>query len=166
MGTSLDFNKLVNVPVEGIRLLDTVCLSLGKRRRVPFAVVWSQPGVVCSEKVTFDPLTGWPIDLFKKEPLKGQFQGPPTYTHQVWRRSVKGPRRSRGTNKQTDKRCSNYSMMPLLYYLIIWRRGRGVVTKWLIKLKLHTVYSRFLAHPPTTKKNPTLRVSLLCTFYS
>ena len=31
--------------------------------------------------------------------------------HQVWRRSVKGPRRSRGTNRQTDKRCSIYSMM-------------------------------------------------------
>ena len=44
---------LVNIPVEGIRLLDAVCLLLG----TPFAVVWSQPGVVCSEKVTFDPLT-------------------------------------------------------------------------------------------------------------
>ena len=48
---------LVNIPVEGIRLLDAVCLLLGKRRRVPFAAVWSQPGVVCSEKVMFDPLT-------------------------------------------------------------------------------------------------------------
>ena len=46
---------LVNIPVEGIRLLDAAVLS--KRRRVPFAAVWSQPGVVCSEKVTFDPLT-------------------------------------------------------------------------------------------------------------
>ena len=45
---------LVNTPVEGIRLLDTV---VDKRRRVPFAAVWSQPGVVCSEKVTFDPLS-------------------------------------------------------------------------------------------------------------
>ena len=51
------FPKLVNIPVEGIRLLDAVCLLLGKRRRVPFAAVWSQPGVVCSEKVTFDLLT-------------------------------------------------------------------------------------------------------------
>ena len=51
---------LVNIPVEGIRLLDAVCLLLGKRRRArqkTFAAVWSQPDVVCSEKVTFDPLT-------------------------------------------------------------------------------------------------------------
>ena len=58
---------LVNIPVEGIRLLDAMCLLLG----TPFAAVWSQPGVVCSEKVTFDPLTRWPVELFKKEPLKG-----------------------------------------------------------------------------------------------
>ena len=48
---------LVNIPVEGIRLLGAVCLLLGKRCHVPFAAVWSQPGVVCSEKVMFDPLT-------------------------------------------------------------------------------------------------------------
>ena len=54
---------LVNIPIEGIRLLDAMCLLLGKdavlgkRRCVPFAAVWSQPGVICSEKVTFDPLT-------------------------------------------------------------------------------------------------------------
>ena len=33
--------------------IDVVCLLLDK----PFAAVWSQPGVVCSKKVTFDPLT-------------------------------------------------------------------------------------------------------------
>ena len=47
------FYQLVNIPVEGIRLLDAVCLLLGTH----FAAVWSQPGVVCSEKGTFDPLT-------------------------------------------------------------------------------------------------------------
>ena len=67
---------------------------------MPFAAVWSQPGVVCSEKVTFDPLTRRPIDPLTPQ---WQFRGPPTYTHQVWRRSVKGPRRSRGTNRQTDR---------------------------------------------------------------
>ena len=86
---------LVNIPVEGIRLLDAMCLLLG----TPFAVLWSQPGVVCSEKVTFDPLTRW---TFQKRTPQGQFRGPPTYTHQVWRRSAKGPRRSRGTNKRTN----------------------------------------------------------------
>ena len=33
--------------------------------------MWTEPGVVCSEKVTFDPLTRRPVDLFEKEPLKG-----------------------------------------------------------------------------------------------
>ena len=51
--SSSNFLLLVNIPVQGIRLLDAVCLLLG----TPFAVVWSQPGVVCSEKVTFDLLT-------------------------------------------------------------------------------------------------------------
>ena len=67
------------------------------------------------------PLTRWP---FQKRTPQGQFRGPPTYTHQVWRRSVKGPRRSRGTNRQTDrqtdKRCSNYSM-------IQWRTSCSLV---------------------------------------
>ena len=31
--TLLTFLELVNIPVEGIRLLDAVCLLLGKRRR-------------------------------------------------------------------------------------------------------------------------------------
>ena len=89
-------------------------ILLGKR-----CCAWSQPGVVCSEKVTFDPLTHW---HFQKRTPRGQFRDPLTYTHQFWRRSVKGPRRSRGTNKQinrqTDKCCSNYSMIPPCRLLI------------------------------------------------
>ena len=50
------FNLLVIIPVEVIRLLDAVRRLLGKDA-VPFAAVWSQPGVVCSEKVMFNPLT-------------------------------------------------------------------------------------------------------------
>ena len=102
------FELTVIIPVKGIRLLDAVRLLLGKDA-VPFAAVWSQPGVVCSEKWR---LTHWPVDPLTPQ---GQFWGPPTYTHQVWRRSVRGPRRSRGTNRQTDrqtdKRCSIYSMI-------------------------------------------------------
>ena len=52
----LYFIILVIISVEVIRLLDAVRLLLDKDA-VPFAAVWSQPGVVCSEKVTFDPLT-------------------------------------------------------------------------------------------------------------
>ena len=55
-------------------------------------------------------LTRWP---FQKRTPQGQFRGPPAYTHQVWRRSVKGPRRSRGTHKQTDRQTllDIYSMI-------------------------------------------------------
>ena len=57
--------RRVPLPIERIRLLDAARVPfagqkdamLGKRRCEPFAAVWSQPGVVCSEKVTFDPLT-------------------------------------------------------------------------------------------------------------
>ena len=54
--------------------------------------------------------------------------GQPTYTHQVWRRSVKGPR---STWEQTNKRCSNYSMTSIISshivellsieFLVTWR---------------------------------------------
>ena len=94
-----------------------MCLLLGKRRRVPFAAVWSQPGVVCSEKVTFDPLTCWP---FQKRTPQGQFRGPATYTHQVWRRSFKGPWRSRGTNKQTDRQTNAARSIVWWWWYVIY----------------------------------------------
>ena len=97
-----NFLKIISTSKYTSRELDSCWAKdavLGKRHRVHFAAVLSQPGVVCSEKVTFDPLTRWP---FQKRTPQGQFRGPPTYTHQVWRRSAKGPRRSRGTNKRTN----------------------------------------------------------------
>ena len=103
------FLLLVNIPVERIRLLDTMCLLLGKRRRArqktPCAFCSGVVSAWCrllwkSDVWPIDPLTRWP---FKKRTPQRQFRGPPTYTHQVWRRSVKGPQRSRRTNKQTDR---------------------------------------------------------------
>ena len=58
---------------------------------------WHIYNIVESES---DLLTRWP---FRKRTPQGQFRGPPTYTNQVWRRSVKGPRRRWGTNRQTDR---------------------------------------------------------------
>ena len=52
-----------------------------------------------------DPSTRWP---FRKRTPQGQMGGQPTYTHQVWQRSVKGPR---GNREHTNKRCLHYSMM-------------------------------------------------------
>ena len=72
---------------------------LGKRRRVPFAAVWSQPGVVCSEKVTFDPLT-----FSKKNPARAVPRS--TYIHPP--KFGEDPSKDLGgvgeqTNKQTDR---------------------------------------------------------------
>ena len=100
-------------PFARIRLLDAVQQS---KRRL-FAAVWTQPGVVCSEKVTFDPLTRQPVDLFEKEPLKGNsvvHLHTPTKFGEDPSKDLGGDREQ--TNKQTNKRCSNYSMMYLLCY--------------------------------------------------
>ena len=48
--------------------------------------------------------------------------GQPTYSHQVsqvWRRSIKRPQRSAGTNTHTNKRCSNYSMMMMMMMILV-----------------------------------------------
>ena len=77
-----------------------MCLLLG----MPFAAVWSQPGVVCSEKVTFDPLTRWP--------LKGNSEvhlHTPTKFGEDPSKDLGGV--AEQTNRQTDKRCSIYSMI-------------------------------------------------------
>ena len=86
--------KQIHIPVEGIRLLDAACLLLGKRRpllqQCGLSLVSSAPK---KWRLTRRP--------FQKRTPQGQFRGPPTYTHQVWWRSIKGPRRSRGINRQT-----------------------------------------------------------------
>ena len=116
-----------------------MCLLLGKRRRArqktPCAFCSGVVSAWCrllrkSDVWPIDPLTRWP---FQKRTPQGQFRSPPTYTHQVWRRSVKGPRRSRGTNKQTDKCCSNYSMM--MIGVLLWS-DRHALSVWPLLLLL------------------------------
>ena len=89
-----------------------------RRHRVPFARhVVSAWCLLLSYNIASAHLLRksdlWPVDLltFSKRTLQGQFRGPPTYSHHVWRRSVKGPPRSRGTNKQTDKHCSKRCLL-------------------------------------------------------
>ena len=75
-----------------------LCCLLATKEKAPLQRVawgWRIYNIVESES---DPSTRWP---FQKRTPQGQMGGPPTYTHQVWRRSVKGPRRTQGTNKQT-----------------------------------------------------------------
>ena len=66
------------------------------------------------------PLTRWPIDLFKKEPLKGNSE---VHLHTP-SKFGEDPSKDLGgvgkqTNKQTDKRCSNYSMMMISWWLFL-----------------------------------------------
>ena len=141
------FILLVNIPVDGIKLLDAVCLLLGKRRcarqKTPCAFcsgvvsAWCRP-LRKSDVWPVELLTRWP---FQKRTPQGQFQGPPTYTHQVWWRSVKGPRRSRGTNEQTDRQTNAAR-------IIVW---------W---YAFHRTYIQL-----TSSKTPTLMENHVGSFY-
>ena len=68
-----------------------------------------------------DPLTRRPVDLFEKEPLKGNSEvhlHTPTKFGEDRSKDLGGDREQtdRQTNRQTDKRCSIYSMMLLQRY--------------------------------------------------
>ena len=103
---------LGNIPVE--RAKDVVCflqwcgvslVSSAIIHRVLFAAVWREPGVVCyhikySES---DPLTFW-----KKEPLKGNSE---VHLHTATKFGEDPSKDLGGDREQTNKRCSNYSMM-------------------------------------------------------
>ena len=65
-----------------------------------------------------DPLTRRAIDLFEKEPLKGNSEvhlHTPTKFGEDRSKDLGGDREQtdRQTNRQTDKRCSIYSMIPI-----------------------------------------------------
>ena len=102
------FTLLVNIPVVGIRLLQQCGLSL----------VSSAP-----KKWR---LTRWPVDLFKKEALKGNSEvhlHTPSKFGEDLSKDLRGvgeqtnKQTDRQTDRQTDKRCSNYSMMiPVLFH--------------------------------------------------
>ena len=69
-----------------------------------------------------DPLTRRAVDLFEKEPLKGNSEvhlHTPTKFGEDRSKDLGGDREQtdRQTDRQTDKRCSIYSMIPLVYHL-------------------------------------------------
>ena len=74
---------------------------------------WRIYNIVESES---DPLTRRPIVLLEKEPLKGKWE---VHLHTATKfgedpsKDLGGDREH--TNKQTNKRCSNYSMIPYLF---------------------------------------------------
>ena len=55
------------VPFARIRLLDAVAA----KQKAPFAAVWREAGAYNIVESESDPLTRRPVDLFEKEPLKG-----------------------------------------------------------------------------------------------
>ena len=70
---------------------------------------WRIYNIVESES---DPLTRRPVDLFEKEPLMGKWEvhlHTPTEFGEDPSKDLGGDREQ--THKQTNKRCSNYSMM-------------------------------------------------------
>ena len=78
---------------------------------------WHIYNIVESES---DPLTRRAVDLFEKEPLKGNSEvhlHTPTKFGEDRSKDLGGDREQtdRQTNRQTDKRCSIYSMIPLSY---------------------------------------------------
>ena len=77
---------------------------------------WHIYNIVESES---DPLTRRAVDLFEKEPLKGNSEvhlHTPTKFGEDRSKDLGGDREQtdRQTNRQTDKRCSIYSMITLL----------------------------------------------------
>ena len=82
---------------------------------------WHIYNIVESES---DPLTRRAVDLFEKEPLKGNSEvhlHTPTKFGEDRSKDLGGDREQtdRQTNRQTDKRCSIYSMMHLLSKICI-----------------------------------------------
>ena len=89
------FLILVNIPVEGIRLLDAVCLL----QRCGLSLV--------SSALKKWHLTYWPVDLFKKEPLKGNSEvhlHTPTKFGEDPSKDLGGV--GKQTNKQTDRQTN------------------------------------------------------------
>ena len=71
-----------------------------------------------------DPLTRRPVDLFEKEPLKGNSEvhlHTPTKFGEDRLKDLGGDREQtdRQTNRQTDKRCSIYSMISMHSFTVI-----------------------------------------------
>ena len=99
---------------------------------------WHIYNIVESES---DPLTRRAVDLFEKEPLKGNSEvhlHTPTKFGEDRSKDLGGDREQtdRQTNRQTDKRCSIYSM---IYITVNFRFAY-------IQLQVHALNSAFAQH--------------------
>ena len=84
-----------------------LCCLPSKRRRCSCVVWgWSLYNIVESES---DPLTRRPVDLFEKEPLKGNSE---VHLHTPTKFGEDPSKDLGGDREHTHKRCSNYTMIP------------------------------------------------------
>ena len=95
---------------------------------------WHIYNIVESES---DPLTRRAVDLFEKEPLKGNSEvhlHTPTKFGEDRSKDLGGDREQtdRQTNRQTDKRCSIYSMIAHTVYINDYLLRYTHMTLWLV----------------------------------
>ena len=129
MGWGLSINKQYYPSSNQFRDPPTYTHQPSMQQKVPFSLIscssskvafcscvewgWHIYNIVESES---DPLTRRAVDLFEKEPLKGNSEvhlHTPTKFGEDRSKDLGGDREQtdRQTNRQTDKRCSIYSMM-------------------------------------------------------
>ena len=95
------------VPFARTRLLDAVAA----KQKAPFAAVWHEAGAYNIVESDSDPLTRRPVDLFKKEALKGNSE---VQLHTATKFGEDPSKDLGGDREHTNKRCSNYSMMMMI----------------------------------------------------
>ena len=93
-----------------------------------------------------DPLTRRAVDLFEKEPLKGNPEvhlHTPTKFGEDRSKDLGGDREQtdRQTNRQTDKRCSIYSMMKAQHCTLVLGLStqKGILKFTSFKVLVHSV---------------------------
>ena len=133
------YNKLIVYPLsKQFRDPPTYTHQPSMQQKVPFSLIrcssskvafcscvewgWHISNIVESES---DPLTRRAVDLFEKEPLKGNSEvhlHTPTKFGEDRSKDLGGDREQtdRQTNRQTDKRCSIYSMIQYNTSRCIW----------------------------------------------
>ena len=134
---------------------------------------WHIYNIVESES---DPLTRRAVDLFEKEPLKGNSEvhlHTPTKFGEDRSKDLGGDREQtdRQTNRQTDKRCSIYSMIWVSSQLL-WKwihQARIVPKSNFIDISCMSFLMERICfqsipwcHMPTGKKSQSLFVCVLC----
>ena len=124
---------------------------------------WHIYNIVESES---DPLTRRAVDLFEKEPLKGNSEvhlHTPTKFGEDRSKDLGGDREQTDsqTNRQTDKRCSIYSMMH-----ITGLHDKYIIQNLVAHAALKTVELQIFSSPWIDHLNPIFTIPLHLDFHS